>query len=97
MRLRKRRVVEPDLDEQRWRRRESPVFEAGLVCLRGLPHLVVAELLFGLQQRTYHGSKTRPADLALGMRRGTPRWGHLAGGSARTRGVPKTCSTCCGH
>jgi integrase len=64
MRLRKRRVVEPDLDEQRWRRRESPVFEAGLVSLRGLPHLVVAELLFGLQQRTYHGSKTRPADLA---------------------------------
>jgi integrase len=64
MRLRKRRVVEPDLDEQRWRRLESPVFEAGLVSLRGLPHLVVAELLFGLQQRTHHGSKTRLASLA---------------------------------
>ncbi len=64
MRLRERRVLEPDLDEQRWRRLESPVFEAGLVSLRGLPHLVVAELLFGLQQRTHHGSKTRPAGLA---------------------------------
>ncbi len=64
MRLRKRRVVEPDLDEQRWRRLESPVFEGGLASLRGLPHLVVAELLFGLQQRTRRGSKTRPAALA---------------------------------
>ena len=37
---------------------EPAVFEAGTVSLRGLPEHLITEVLFGLQQRTRHGSKT---------------------------------------
>lgn len=40
-----------DLDEQRWRRMEPAIGRGGEVSLRGLPPLVIAEVLFGLQQR----------------------------------------------
>ncbi|MEU6960969.1 tyrosine-type recombinase/integrase [Streptomyces chrestomyceticus] len=46
-------------DEQRWRRVESSIPEANTVSFRGLPPLVVNELLFGIQQRTRSGAKTR--------------------------------------
>jgi hypothetical protein len=64
MRWRRRRAVAPNADEPAWRLVESPIFQAGLVSLRGLGDRIVAEVLFGLQQRTRRGSKTRPAALA---------------------------------
>ncbi|MGH3629932.1 MAG: hypothetical protein ACRDRL_21140, partial [Sciscionella sp.] len=42
---------DPGSDEQRWRRVEPAVGFGGEVSLRGLPDLVVTEVLFGLQQR----------------------------------------------
>lgn len=42
---------DPGTDELRWRRVEPAVGFGGEVSLRGLPDLVVAEVLFGLQQR----------------------------------------------
>jgi integrase len=44
-----------DLDEQRWRVRESGVAEPGQVNLRALPVLVVVEVLIGLQTRVRDG------------------------------------------
>ena len=42
---------DPGLDEDRWRRIEPAIGRGGEVSLRGLPPLVVTEVLFGLQQR----------------------------------------------
>ena len=42
---------DPGTDEQRWRQIEPAVGLGGEVSLRGLPALVVTEVLFGLQQR----------------------------------------------
>ena len=42
---------------------EPAVAEAGQVSLRGLPPLVVAEVLVGLWQRTRGGAKTTDVDL----------------------------------
>ncbi|MGH3155584.1 MAG: tyrosine-type recombinase/integrase, partial [Streptosporangiaceae bacterium] len=64
MRWRRKRAAEPGTGELRWRRLEPAVFEAGTVSLRGLDARVVAEVLFGLQERSRHGSGTRPASLA---------------------------------
>jgi integrase len=50
-RLRTLRARDPDLDETRWRATEPAIGRGGEVSLRGLPPLVVAELLVGLQQR----------------------------------------------
>lgn len=51
-------------DEQRWRATEPAVGRGGQVSLRGLPALVIVELLFGLQQRCrLDGVKTKEADL----------------------------------
>ncbi|MEV8064149.1 site-specific integrase [Streptomyces antimycoticus] len=58
------------LDEDHWRRTEPPVSSKETVSLRGLPDLVTAELLFGLQERTRSGRRTafwvfRPVCTAL--------------------------------
>ena len=45
------RRADPALDERRWNRTAEPVPVTGQVNLRGLAPLVVAELLYGLQQR----------------------------------------------
>lgn len=50
-RLRAARARDRRLDEPRWRAREPAVGRGGEVSLRGLPPLVVAEVLVGLQQR----------------------------------------------
>ncbi|MCA1691360.1 MAG: hypothetical protein LC733_03835 [Actinobacteria bacterium] len=50
-RLRAARRRDPGLDEARWRRVEPAVRVGGQVSLRGLGPLVVAEVLYGLQQR----------------------------------------------
>ena len=50
-RLRTVRTRDPHLDETRWQATEPAIGRGGEVSLRGLPPLVVAELLVGLQQR----------------------------------------------
>ncbi|MGO9354560.1 MAG: tyrosine-type recombinase/integrase [Mycobacterium sp.] len=50
-RLRTLRARDPHLDETRWQVTEPAIGRGGEVSLRGLPPLVVAELLVGLQQR----------------------------------------------
>jgi integrase len=51
-------------DEQQWQRTEAPINFGGQVSLRGLPPLVIAQLLYGLQQRCrQEGVKTKEADL----------------------------------
>jgi integrase len=52
------RLGDPGLDEQRWRRQASAVSQPGLLSLRGLPDLLVAQLLLGLQERTRTGRMT---------------------------------------
>ncbi|WP_228798149.1 tyrosine-type recombinase/integrase [Nocardia cyriacigeorgica] len=47
-----------DIDETQWRRTSSSPRVCGEVSLRGLPDPVVAELLFGLQQRVARCCKT---------------------------------------
>jgi integrase len=51
IRLRNARNHEPGLDEERWRLTEPAIGRGGQVSLRGLPPRVIAEVLFGLQQR----------------------------------------------
>jgi hypothetical protein len=50
-RLRTARTRDPNLDETCWQANEPSIGRGGEVSLRGLPPLVVAELLVGLQQR----------------------------------------------
>jgi len=50
-RLRSLRKQDPGLDESCWQAIESAIGRGGEVSLRGLPPLVVAQLLAGLQQR----------------------------------------------
>ncbi|WP_199753908.1 site-specific integrase [Amycolatopsis sp. WAC 01375] len=49
---------DPGLDEMTWRRTTYAVVHNNFVSLRGLADRVVAELLYGLQQRTKSGTKT---------------------------------------
>ncbi|MCX5317980.1 site-specific integrase [Streptomyces sp. NBC_00154] len=49
--------------EELWRRTAPAVVEHGVVSLRGLPDLVVAEVLFCLQDRNAKGVKQRDQDL----------------------------------
>jgi integrase len=51
------------IDERHWQLTQPAVSEGGLVSLRGLPPLVVTEVLFGVQQRT--GDGARIADVNL--------------------------------
>lgn len=53
------RRAEPRLDEQRWRTITSPIVITGQVSLAGMPPLVTAQVLYGLQQRTHSGAHTR--------------------------------------
>jgi integrase len=53
----------PQPDRDKWCRTESAVAEEGRISLRGLPPLVVAEVLYGLQQRCAEGTKTHRAVL----------------------------------
>ena len=46
-----------------WRRTEPAVAEGGMISLRGLPRLVVAEVLYGLQRRCAEGVRTHRAVL----------------------------------
>jgi integrase len=58
VRVRKARRVE-GFDEDLWRRTETSIPEASTISFRGLPPLVVNQLLFGIQQRTKAGAKTK--------------------------------------
>jgi integrase len=49
---------DPGLDVEAWRRTTPAVAEGARVSLRGLPPLVVAEVLYGLQERTRADVKT---------------------------------------
>lgn len=48
-----------DVDELHWQAIEPPIPEAGVVNLRGLTPLAVLQVLYGLQQRTRDGVKTK--------------------------------------
>lgn len=54
---------EPSTDEHLWRRTTSAIAENNLVSLRGLPDRVLAEVLYGLQQRTHHDVATKHHEL----------------------------------
>lgn len=57
-RLRLARLKDPDLDVGAWERTVSAVAEGLRISLRGLPELVVAEIIYGLQERTRADVKT---------------------------------------
>jgi integrase len=58
--------ADPDTDEVRWRATEPPVAVGGRISLRGLPQLVMAQVLLGLQQRCRQdGVRTKEADLRV--------------------------------
>jgi len=64
MRLRAARKSDPALDEEYWRRTSTAIGCGGQVSLRGLPPLVIAEVLAGLQQRCrVNAVKTKEAEL----------------------------------
>ncbi len=58
LRMARQRAAGP-FDEERWRAAASPVPVGDQVSLRGLPVLLTAEILFGLQQRTRAGFTIR--------------------------------------
>jgi integrase len=51
--------ADPGLDEARWRATTSPPVVTGQVSLAGMPPLITAQVLYGLQQRTRSGAHTR--------------------------------------
>jgi integrase len=56
--------ADPAIDENHWRAIEPAVGVGGQISLRGLPQMVVAEVLFGLQQRCrVDRVRTKEADL----------------------------------
>jgi len=59
------RRANPGRDEARWRRTTSPVVVTGTVSLAGMPPLITAQVLYGLQQRTRSGARTRVQMLRL--------------------------------
>jgi integrase len=58
LRAARQRAAGP-FDEERWRSAASPVQVGDQVSLRGLPVLLIAEILYGLQQRTRAGFTIR--------------------------------------
>ncbi len=56
-------TAEPGTDQQRWRLTQPAVAEGGLVSLRGLPPLLVVQVLFGVQQRVREGAKLTDVSL----------------------------------
>jgi site-specific recombinase XerD len=59
-RLRQAARRDPHLDVEHWRRTQAPLVFHNRVSLRGLPDRVVAEILYGLQQRVADEVKTGP-------------------------------------
>jgi integrase len=57
-RLRLTRLKDPGLDVEAWERTVPAVAEGLRISLRGLPDLVIAEVLYGLQERTRGDVKT---------------------------------------
>ena len=51
--------ADPGLDEARWRAITAPIVVTGQVSLAGMPPLITAQVLYGLQQRTRPGAHTR--------------------------------------
>jgi integrase len=65
-------TADPGVDQQHWRLTQPAVAEGGRISLRGLAPLVVAEVLYGMQQRTRGGAKTTDVNLRAvcdGLRR----------------------------
>ena len=60
--------TDPDLDAGQWQLSEPAVAEGGQVSLRGLPPLVVVQVLFGAWQRTRGGAKITDTDLRAACR-----------------------------
>jgi integrase len=58
----------PGLDAGHWQLSEPAVAEGGQVSLRGLPPLVVVQVLFGAWQRTRGGAKITDTDLRAACR-----------------------------
>jgi site-specific recombinase XerD len=56
-------TTDPQVDERHWRLTCPAVAEGGQISLRGLPPLVVLEVLLGLQQRTRDGAKANDVSL----------------------------------
>ena len=64
LRLRAKTRTDPGVDVDVWQRTEPPIGVGGQVSLRGLPALVAAQVLLGLQQRCrLDGVRTKEADL----------------------------------
>ncbi len=55
--------ADPDTDRRHWQATQSAVAEGGQISLRGLPPLVVTEVLFGAQQHVRGGGKIYDATL----------------------------------
>jgi integrase len=51
--------TDPGLDQAHWRLTTSPIVVTGQVSLAGMPPLITAQVLYGLQQRTRTGAHTR--------------------------------------
>lgn len=58
-RWRKARKADPTLDEQWWQQTAPSIAEDNRISLRGLPMRLVAEFVYGLQQRSSEGVQTR--------------------------------------
>ncbi|MEU3994152.1 hypothetical protein AB0F24_38490 [Streptomyces platensis] len=58
-RLRRARA-RPAFDETQWRRTDKAICTTREISLRGMPDLLVAEVLYGLWARVQEGFKTRP-------------------------------------
>jgi hypothetical protein len=64
-RFRAARRADPGIDEQTWRATVPAASQPGRVSLRGLAPRVIAQVLFGLQQRTRSGRKTNDDQIRL--------------------------------
>ena len=51
--------ADPELDQSQWSVTTSPIVITGQISLAGMPPLVTAQVLYGLQQRTRSGVRTR--------------------------------------
>jgi len=56
-------TADPGIDPRHWQQTQPAVSEGGQVSLRGLPPLVVVEVLFGAQQRIRGGAKLTDVNL----------------------------------
>jgi len=59
-RWRSHRSRHPDAELLAWCDRQHPISEGHAIVLRGLPELLRTELLYGLQERSRQGLKTKP-------------------------------------